>query len=381
MALFDKRLELITEDDLLSLIENQVREGYQIEFKQSVEFKDKQDKLDFLAGVTSFANSVGGDLIIGVTAASGVPTAVEGWIGIDVDREKQRIENLLRDQVEPRVAFQIREIRLQNGNTVLLIRVPWSWAQPHMVRMDQVNRFYYRHSAGKDIMNVTQLRDAFALTSRLEEQIKAFRSERTSAIKTGLAVPLSPPPGPTVIVHIIPFESFRSGFKIDLEAAMKRAQGELMPLGSGSDGHVYNLDGLYCFDDQPKCNAYTQVFRNGIIESASRNLLPTHQGRKLIPCGAVPTKIMTHLRSVLRFYQALSIPPPCVAMTSLVGVRDFQFATNTEMGVGYYTHSVDRDDLILPEVLIDDFAAPPAEICRPMFDGLFNAAGLAKWAP
>ena len=95
MALFDKRLELITEDDLLSLIENQVREGYQIEFKQSVEFKDKQDKLDFLAGVTSFANSVGGDLIIGVTAASGVPTAVEGWIGIDVDREKQAVSRNL----------------------------------------------------------------------------------------------------------------------------------------------------------------------------------------------------------------------------------------------------------------------------------------------
>lgn len=169
MALFDKRLELITEDDLLSLIENQVREGYQTEFKQSVEFKDKQDKLDFLAGVTSFANSVGADLIIGVSATSGVPTAVEGWIGIDVDREKQRIENLLRDQVEPRVAFRIHEIRLQNGNTALLIRVPWSWAQPHMVRMDQVNRFYYRHSAEKDIMNVIQLRDAFALTSRLNK--------------------------------------------------------------------------------------------------------------------------------------------------------------------------------------------------------------------
>jgi predicted HTH transcriptional regulator len=174
MALFDKPLDLITEDDLASLIENQVREGYQIEYKQAVAFKDKQDKLDFLAGVTSFANTVGGDFLIGITAASGVPSAIPGWAGIDVDQEKQRIENLLRDQVEPRVAFKIHEIRLRNGNAVVLIRVPWSWAQPHMVRMDQVNRFYYRHSAGKDIMNITQLRAAFALTTGLEEQIAAF---------------------------------------------------------------------------------------------------------------------------------------------------------------------------------------------------------------
>ena len=97
MALFDKQVELITEDDLASLVENQVREGYQVEYKQSVTFKDKQDKLDFLASVTSFANTVGGDLLIGVGAASGTPVGLPGWVGVDVDQEKLRMENLLRD--------------------------------------------------------------------------------------------------------------------------------------------------------------------------------------------------------------------------------------------------------------------------------------------
>jgi hypothetical protein len=35
MALFDKLLELVTEDDLQSRIENQVRERYQIEYRQA----------------------------------------------------------------------------------------------------------------------------------------------------------------------------------------------------------------------------------------------------------------------------------------------------------------------------------------------------------
>jgi hypothetical protein len=51
---------------------------------KQVAFNNKQDKLDFLAAVTSFANSVGGDLLIGVAAANGVPTNALGWGAIIV---------------------------------------------------------------------------------------------------------------------------------------------------------------------------------------------------------------------------------------------------------------------------------------------------------
>lgn len=379
MALFDKQLQLIVEDDLLLLIEDQVREGYQIEYKQSVAFKDKQDKLDFLASVTSFANSVGGDLLIGVSAVSGIPTTINGWEGVDVDVEKQRIENLLRDQVEPRIGFRVHEVRLRNGKAVLVLRVPWSWAQPHMVRMDQTNRFYYRHSAGRDVMNVQQLRAAFALSTKLEEQIAMFRRDRVAAIKAGMDGHLASPQGPTLVVHAVPFESFRSGFTLDLEVAMKGAAGTLLPLGTGSNLHAYNLEGICCEDEPGSCNAYTQVFRNAAIESTNRGLLVNRTGRRLIPCGAVPRDVLEHVRSVIGFYRALNVPPPAVFMMSIVGVREYEFAVSTEMGVGYYARTVGRDDLLLPEVLIQDFTTAPVDLCRPLFDALYNAAGYAKW--
>ena len=63
---------------------------------------------------------------------------------------------------------------------------------------------------------------------------------------------------------------------------------------------------------------------------------------------------------------------------TLLGVGDHEFATGAGGG-GYYTHTVDRDDLPLPEVVIQDFSASPVEICRPVFDALFNAAGFPKW--
>ncbi len=378
MALFDKPLDLINEDDLISLMDNQVREGCQIEYKQAIVYKEKQDKLDFLAGVTSFANTIGGDLLIGLSAASGVPTAIPGWAGIDVDQEKQRIENLLRDQVEPRVAVRVKEIRLRSGNVVILIRVPWSWAQPHMVRMEQVNRFYYRHSAGKDIMNVTQLRAAFALTTGLKEQVVAFSRERVAGIKRGESGHLTPPPGPAAVMHLVPFESFRSGFTLDLEATMKLAQGNILPLGSGSNGFRYSLDGVYCFDDLPSCNVYTLIFRNAIMEAVSRKLFIAHEGRKLIPSGRLVQDVLHHVDSAIALYQRLNVPPPLVAMMAMVGVGEYEFATGAGGG-GYYTQTFDREDLVLPEVLIDDFSTASVDICRPMFDALFNAAGLAKW--
>ena len=246
--------------------------------------------------------------------------------------------------------------------------------------LDQVNRFYYRHSAGKDIMNVMQLRAAFALTTRLEDQIAEFRRERTNGIKGGTAGHLTPPAGPTLIMHIAPFESFRTGFMVDLEAAMKHAQGGLLPLGTGGNGHRYNLDGIYCFDDLSPCNAYTQVFRNGIIEASGRTLLRVYQGRKLIPCEAVPRSVLQHLTSTMAYFQKLSVPPPFAAMLTLVNVSDYEFPTGMERGMsGYYTHRVDRDDLRLPAVIIQDFDTSPVDTCRPMFDALFNAAGLPKW--
>ena len=73
MALFERPLETITELDLRALIEGEAREDYHIEYKRSISLKDKQDKIDFLGGLSSFANSSGGDFIVGVSCKEGIP--------------------------------------------------------------------------------------------------------------------------------------------------------------------------------------------------------------------------------------------------------------------------------------------------------------------
>src|SRR5690349_16589046 len=104
---------------------------------------------------------------------------------------------------------------------------------------------------------------------------------------------------------------------------MKQAHGGILPLGTGSNGHVYKLDGILCYDERPACNAYAQIFRNGMIAAASRNLLAHPHGKKLIPCGAVPRDVLEFVGSAIRFYHPIGIPPPAAAMMSLINVQGF----------------------------------------------------------
>jgi predicted HTH transcriptional regulator len=71
-----KRLEEIQETDLDHLVANGVPEGKTIEYKEILPGNSDGDKKEFLADVSSFANTTGGDLIFGVDEAKGTPLGI-----------------------------------------------------------------------------------------------------------------------------------------------------------------------------------------------------------------------------------------------------------------------------------------------------------------
>ena len=103
MSLSNKPLEAICEDDLQALIENQVAEGKMIEYKESLPGASTNDKKEFLADVSSFANASGGHLVFGMKEAGGLPKELCGLQLTDVDDAILRLENLMRDGLEPRI--------------------------------------------------------------------------------------------------------------------------------------------------------------------------------------------------------------------------------------------------------------------------------------
>src|SRR2546423_9625998 len=102
MALTHIPLQTISEGDLRALIEGVAAESLTIEYKRDSYGTDDRSKVEFLADVSSLANTRGGDLIIGIDATAGVPTELSP-LTADADAERLRFEQMARSGLEPRI--------------------------------------------------------------------------------------------------------------------------------------------------------------------------------------------------------------------------------------------------------------------------------------
>lgn len=96
MITFELPGKAITAKTLERLKEEKIKEGLQLEYKESLPTEKTREK--FLTSITSFANSSGGDIIYGIRAKrdddgipTGEPESILGLPGINVDQEKLRL--------------------------------------------------------------------------------------------------------------------------------------------------------------------------------------------------------------------------------------------------------------------------------------------------
>ena len=199
-----KKIDSITGQDLEELINNSVSEGKTIEYKQSLSVAKDSEKKEFLADVSSFANASGGDLIYGMRAEHGIPKSLDGISIQNVDAEIARLENIIRDGIDPRISFvTIKPVTISAGNIVLIIRISKSWNIPHRVSFQGHDKFYSRNSNGKHPLDVGELRTMFNLSGTLEEKIKRFRENRISSIIANESA-IFLPDGAKIVLHLIP---------------------------------------------------------------------------------------------------------------------------------------------------------------------------------
>jgi predicted HTH transcriptional regulator len=146
--MIQKELSKIEDKDLQSLIDNSVIEKKTLDYKKTIQGNTDSEKKEFLADLSSFANASGGDLIFGVSQdnATGIPKELVGLEIGNVDREIQRLLNIIRDGIEPRIpSVDIHPVPLSKTKTALVIRVQKSWISPHRVAFKGDHRFYIRN--------------------------------------------------------------------------------------------------------------------------------------------------------------------------------------------------------------------------------------------
>jgi predicted HTH transcriptional regulator len=175
-------LEKITEVDLQELKDNAVGEGISYDYKLALYGNSDTDKKEFLKDASSFANTAGGHILIGIEEDQGLPIAIPGVVA-DLDNEKLRLENLLRDKIEPRIlGVRMVPVDLTNGNRVLVIRIPKSWNPPHAVLQNKSRLIFARNSAGVHEASVDEMRAMFNAGADLLNRAREFQEMRVAVV-------------------------------------------------------------------------------------------------------------------------------------------------------------------------------------------------------
>jgi hypothetical protein len=372
-----KRFDAIEKADVEALFERGVAEGRTIEYKERLPSNDRKDQEDFLADVSAFANAAGGDLLFGVREkreqgkTTALPGAITGLKDLNPDQEKRRLEDLLQRGLEPALRVQIRDISGFPLGPVLLVRVPQSWAAPHMLTNHP--RFYTRGNAGRRPLDVTEIRQAFALSESLEERIRRFRDERIARLVAD-ELPVHFHEGAKAVVHAVPVASLVRPQRFPLDA-LKQVVQQLAPRRGTGYGSRPTFEGLIVYgDDSARAHYCATLFWSGAVEVIAAGLSSVHEGQRLFDGRGFEEAVLGAARALHRSQRALSLPPPVFLLITLVDVKDLCFA-EANSWLRFRPNPLPRDVLVLPEVLLEDTDPPPPRLLKPALDAAWHAAG------
>lgn len=373
----------IAAHDLQRLCDDQERESRHLEFKTDCTFNEASEKIRFLAGISSFANSDGGDFLIGIPATDGIPTIIQGIPATDLDARILQLTQIINDGITPRPHHHIQPITISPDRAVILVRVTKSWNAPHRVTFGGHDKFYARNSAGKHPMDLAELRQAFTLTSTIATRIGTVHQDlRSRLLDQHVAAQLTP--GALLIIHVIPYASLDPQHQVSLQEADAHAR----LLEAPDVMHIrqrYNIDGIIVTsnNDQGRLAAYTQLHRSGIIESVTTTLLSSnnaipHSGLTTgnIPSLLLLARTLAAIRRYRQLLQKLAIPPPIAVIMTLTGIKDYTLAVDRHHNLNFvYGSPIDRPTITLPSVVIQRHDEELANTLRPLYDGLWQAAG------
>jgi hypothetical protein len=382
-----KEFDAIVKEDIDALVKNAVCESRDTEYKQRLPGGSDEEAREFLADASSLANASGGDLIYGIRdkrgdkgQPTGIPEFAGGLAESNPVAQEARLVSMLRDGVDPRIpAVRIKHLDGFPSGPVIVLRVPKSWASPHMVKFKNLSRFYSRTSAGKYQLDVREIRAAFMASESLTEKISAFRSDRVGKILTG-ETPIPLEPGPKFVLHLLPMRAFAEPAVVDLRTAQSTlASNGLVPMGPKTNGWgpvQFNFNGLFCNSGSgasAQTESYVQVFRSGAIEavcswsSRVKAMIGSMMEQELL--NAAPRYIEHQTR--------LGVGPPLFIAISAISVKGFVIVpTWNPSPFGLSSISpIGQDVLLVPEVQVEEGGVEIKRLLRPALDTIWQASG------
>ena len=374
-----KSLSSASPADIEALIRNGRAEDRRIEYKEQLPGTNDDEKREFLADVSSFANATGGDILYGVSEAAGVPTAATGITLPDADAERRRLLSIVQSGIDPRIPrIEIEPIAGFTAGPVLVVRIHDSWLRPHMVTYKNLSRFYVRDAGQRHQMDVQELRSAFLGTASVAAEVRRFRDERLVRILSG-ETPVPVWAHVTTVIHIVPFGPAFADATLD-PATIGTRWGHL-----NDSGFVYgpadrfNLDGLLIYsgpaiEKDNRAHQYIQVFRNGGVEGVM-TFSAREQGYDKFYGDEHEKDIIEFTRAALRFRDEMGLEFPVLVLIALLRFRGVTLLPPANSRPSFGVVPYDRDTILLPDVLIETATDDVSTKLRPAFDTMWQGAG------
>jgi hypothetical protein len=350
-----------------------------IDYKRDINLAPAKAKTEFVRDVSSFANASGGNILIGMDEAEGLPTALTGIAKIDFEDLETQILQTCRAHIDPAInGIQIKPIQLSSGMFAVVVRIPKTWNSPHMVVMDGENRCWTRDQSGKRAMDIPDLRQALAYSEGAAERMKKFRMERLGNLMAGES-PIPMTSNHCVVLHLLPLIAFTANFVIDPRNIDDIS---LPPIYSHSWNSTFTIDGKLTFSPGTNGSSptYSLLFRNGVIEFAESDTLEPHAhgqyaGKKLFLREHGTSMLIEPLEAALKVYQKLDVPVPLFGAISYTAVKGYEMRSFSPWGGPHSAIAQRRDILALPEFIIEDLHTAPATLLAPILDIFWQSFG------
>lgn len=210
-------------------------------------------------------------------------------------------------------------------------------------------------------------------------KMQAFRQQRIDLIQDNMSsrYPVELEPGTYLVVHLIPASFSRERKFIDLQKVMDPDLW-LHPIG-GSEKNTFedfNFSGLLFSSGTHLKPAYTQLFRDGIIEA----LTTIAKADKIISLLKLQMSLQESLKIYLNTLERLEVKPPIylfLKILSSTGVKlsSYDITQYGPSGEKVRTKPMVRNTADFPEFVITDLKVNLDEFLKPIFDIFWNIFG------
>jgi Putative DNA-binding domain len=374
----DRRLRDITEADIRQIVDAQLEEHLQLEYKSALYDNNHQGSKESLLDICMFANAGGGILLLGVSEqrdANQQPTGLpdpNAQLGIDIlnpETVLQAYDARVIASVQERLPLESYAIPVANDRHLLAIRVPNSMSKPHRVFYQGHAYFPSRRERQRYEMDVREIKEmAMRTASRLEEAQERL-TDSFQEIGRQVAVP-------DLLICVTPV--FRQNFMVDMQKPEVLRAVTQFHLGNN-----YTVQPKFTFDGLErqilgKEFSFVRIHRDGLIAAKIELPIRVDRGVSMFRPSAIDIFLRSFVGHSTQVYSSVPINGPFLLCMMLRTGQNLQSLYPAVEGAWEeYGGRVNTGDYPFP-VMEADTLVGIDKVIRPLCDQAHQMFGRAS---